>query len=78
VATGFVLGMTGLDSLFSGFGLPPAVHYALGGVAVGGIVDNVDTWTGLTQHVDGDYFMFGLYALGGGVAANVLFPRTAA
>ena len=31
-ASGAAISVTGLDRLFTGFGAPPAVHWALGGV----------------------------------------------
>lgn len=33
MAYGFGISALGLDQMFSGFGAPPAVHWALGGVA---------------------------------------------
>ena len=34
VAAGAAVGATGLDTLFTGFGAPPMVHWALAGVGV--------------------------------------------
>ena len=66
VAAGAATRVTGLDSLFVGWGAPPAVHWALGGVAA-------DYACKGAINPDQDTAMNMAWAWGGGMVASMLF-----
>ena len=66
--SGAVINITGLDNLFTSFGAPPGVHWALGGVAS-------DYYCKGAISPDKDTAMAAAAAYGGGFVAAMMLGR---
>ena len=64
--SGAIMSVTGLDRVFGGFGAPPAVHWALGGLAA-------DSYCKGLVSPDGNTGMAMAAAYGGGFVTTMFF-----